>query len=101
MKLVEMFLLQGTMKTRTKKAFLPNLTKLSTSRTSNRTSLLSSSTNASNSLFGPKKNMLVTYSKSRPLHFVKKKHFLSPDTPQVSTPDSLQTTGKEEGMEVI
>lgn len=74
------------------------LRKLSSSRiSSKKIHKFSLPPNQTSSLFGPKKNVVVTYSKSRPIQVVKKNHFHTPDTPQVLTPDELKTTEENQG----
>jgi hypothetical protein len=57
---------------------------------------MSNPSNLTHTLFGQKKNVVVTYSKSRPFQIVKKNHFHTPDTPQVFTPEDLQTTEEQQ-----
>lgn len=47
-------------------------------------------------MFGRKK-VISTYSKNRPVQLTKKKHFLTPDTPEDSwTPSSKEKSSKQD-----
>jgi len=47
-------------------------------------------------LFGTtRKNAITTYSKNRPVQIAKKRHFLTPDTPEEWMPSSKETSSKQ------
>ena len=62
----------------------PNLSK------TNRSDLPSTLSNMTGSMFGGKKAKITTYSKKWPVQVVNKYHFLTPETPNVFTPDATQ-----------
>ncbi|XP_048585782.1 uncharacterized protein LOC5504175 isoform X2 [Nematostella vectensis] len=58
------------------------------------------STFSSGGLFSHRKNVIITYSKSKPVQIKSKgQHFLTPDTPQLLTSEEPKTSGKKSSVE--